>query len=192
MPFISLGENLTGQLLVASPVLAETEFAQTVIYLCAHSAEEGAMGVMVNRRLNQPSMEDLLKQLDITPNPPERLFGLGVGGPVEPGRGFVLHSPEWSESSTLTTTDFAGLSASLDVVRELAAGRGPRQAMMLLGHAGWKAGQLEEEIVHGNAWYVAPATEELVFGADPRRKWANALSSVGVHPAALTQAVGEA
>lgn len=192
MPFISPNTNLTGHLLVASPVLANTDFAQTVIYVCAHSSKEGAMGLVVNRRLNQPSMEELFQQLDIEPNPPRRVFGLGVGGPVEPGRGFVLHSSEWHESGTIATTDLAGVTASLDILRELAAGGGPKKAMMLLGHAGWKAGQLEEEILHGNAWYIAPATQKIVFEADPRCKWSNALASVGVTPSSLTQSVGEA
>ncbi|MXV45319.1 hypothetical protein GS501_09790 [Saccharibacter sp. 17.LH.SD] len=192
MPFVSPNENLTGRLLVASPVLADTEFAQTVIYMCSHSAAGGAMGMIVNRRLTHPTMADLLKQLNVSPNPPERLFGLGVGGPVEPGRGFILHSLEWHGAESIKTGGLANVSASLDILKELASGGGPRRAVMLLGHSVWEAGQLEEEILRGNAWYVADANEELVFGVHPSRKWETALASLGVNPLSLTSIVGEA
>ncbi|CDG33230.1 hypothetical protein CO583_08815 [Parasaccharibacter sp. TMW2.1882] len=202
MPILEPIETLTGRLLVATPVLAGTEFAQTVIYLCAHSAEDGAMGMIVNRRLTHPDISALLRHLDVSPNPPQRLFGVGVGGPVEPGRGFVLHSPEGGglgrgrTGSRMTVLPdeppVAEVSASIEMIRELAAGRGPRQAMLLLGHAAWAAGQLEEEILHGNAWYVVPADEDIVFGADPSTKWQRALESVGLEPSSLTASVGEA
>lgn len=251
--FFSPTQDLTGRLLVASAVLAGTEFAQTVIYLCAHSPETGALGLVLNRKLAHPDMEELLKQLDVTPNPPKRAIRLGTGGPMEPGRGFVLHSPGWqpdekaeenpeenaegqagqkttgaaqggvqesgpktaqetgaqkgvqpkkarpkevahTEPSALPETEgnVADISANLEILRALAAGEGPENAVMFLGHAAWAPGQLEEEIVHGNAWFIAPATEALVFGSDTARKWENALTSIGLTPAALTQGVGEA
>ncbi|MCX5618548.1 YqgE/AlgH family protein [Bombella sp. TMW 2.2543] len=201
MPILEPTEILTGRLLVASPVLTGTEFAQTVIYLCAHS-EDGAMGMIVNRRLTHPDISELLRHLDVSPNPPQRLFGVGVGGPVEPGRGFVLHSPEGVSigrgraGNRLTVLPeaepVAEVSASIEMIKELAAGRGPRRAMLLLGHSSWAAGQLEEEILHGNAWYVVPADEDIVFGADPSTKWQRALASVGLEPSSLSSAVGEA
>lgn len=195
MPILAPTETLTGRLLVASPVLSETEFAQTVIYICAHSAEDGAMGMIVNRRLTYPDISELLRHLEVSPNPPKRLFGVGVGGPVEPGRGFVLHSPSVmssQKSGDASEELIAEVSASLEMIRELAAGRGPEKAVMLLGHAAWQAGQLEEEILHGNAWFVAPAQEDILFGGEPSTKWQRALGSVGLNPSSLTAAVGEA
>lgn len=200
MPILAPHEILTDRLLIASPVLAGTEFAQTVIYLCAHSAEAGAMGMIVNRRLTHPDIGELLRQLDVSPNPPQRLFGVGVGGPVEPGRGFVLHTPtslgeqgaKRRFSVLAEEGPVAEVSASLEMIKELAAGRGPEQAMLLLGHAAWAAGQLEEEILHGNAWYVAPAQADIIFDVDPSSKWQRALASVGLEPASLSASVGEA
>ncbi|QDH13628.1 hypothetical protein E3E12_04845 [Formicincola oecophyllae] len=222
-PAPSLG-NLQGRLLVASPVLAETPFAQTIIYMCLHAPEAGAMGLVVNRPLHHPTAPELLKQLDITPNPPLTPFLMGAGGPVELGQGFVLHSPGWApgarggtislpavgpeEGSPSNPSSSAGptaspalgealapvaeLSANLDILRDLANGNGPRKAVMFLGHAAWEPGQLEEEILHGNAWYVIPATEELVFSPNQGRKWSSALAMAGLDAAALTAQVGEA
>ncbi|TPW34163.1 DUF179 domain-containing protein [Oecophyllibacter saccharovorans] len=205
--FISPHQDLTGRLLVASPVLAESGFGQTVIYLCSHSPETGAMGLVLNRKLPYTELTELLRQLEITPNPPKRRFRLGMGGPVEPGRGFVLHSADWSEGeddqedekkAETAKTEAAGgapmaeVSASIEILKALAKGEGPEKAAMFLGHAAWAPGQLEEEILHGNAWFIAPATETLLFGTDQSRKWEQALLSIGLTPAALGQQVGEA
>ena len=190
--FAGHDQNLTGKLLVAGPVLAGTIFAQSVIYLCAHSLEDGAMGLIVNRRLSQPGLDDLFAQLDIEPSPPQRRIGLCMGGPVDSERGFVLHSTDWEGEGSLGVNGNATLTASLDVLRELASGHGPRRAMMALGHAAWEPGQLEEEMLRDSAWFVAPATEDIVFGTDYSKKWRQALAAINLDPGALSMAVGEA
>ncbi|NHN88712.1 YqgE/AlgH family protein [Acetobacter conturbans] len=200
MPFLSTDmlaapedeESLTGQLLIAMPSLAESEFDRSVIYICAHSAESGAMGLVINRRLPQPAFDDLLLQLDIAPTPPRRRIGLCAGGPVEAGRGLVLHSADWGGDGTLTVDQKISLSASLDVLRDIAAGDGPRDALLALGHAGWEPGQLEEEIGRHSAWLVAPASREIVFGADHSGKWRKALAAINIDPLKLASFSGTA
>ncbi|GBR46437.1 UPF0301 protein [Gluconobacter roseus NBRC 3990] len=184
--------GLTGKLLVAAPALAETFFERTVIYLCAHSEQDGAMGLIVNRRLSQPGLDDLFAQLGIEPSPPERRIGVCMGGPVEHSRGFVLHSADWAGEGSLDVDGHTTLTASLDILRELAAGHGPKQAMMALGHAAWAPGQLEQEILRDSSWFVAPATDEIVFGTDHAKKWRQALVAIDIDPLLLSASVGEA
>ncbi|GBR72053.1 UPF0301 protein [Gluconobacter kanchanaburiensis NBRC 103587] len=184
--------GLTGKLLVAAPALAETFFERTVIYVCAHSLQDGAMGLIVNRRLSQPGLDDLFAQLGIEPNPPERRIGVCMGGPVEHSRGFVLHSADWAGEGSLDVDGQTSLTASLDILRELAAGQGPKRAMMALGHAAWSPGQLEQEILRDSSWFVAPATDDIVFGTDHARKWRQALVAIDIDPLLLSASVGEA
>ncbi|AOX20963.1 YqgE/AlgH family protein [Kozakia baliensis] len=184
--------DLTGQLLIASPSLSESDFAQSVVYICAHSLEDGAMGLVVNRRVSQPNLDDLLEQLNIEPNPPQRRINLCAGGPVDPTRGFVLHSSDWNSESSLRVDDHVCLTASLDVLREIVAGDGPKHALLALGHAAWEAGQLEEEIVRGNAWLSAPASDALIFGHDYAPKWRRALATINMDPLTLPDVVGHA
>lgn len=183
--------SLTGHLLIAMPSLQDRTFSQTVIFLCAHSVEDGAMGLVVNRRLTEPGFDDLLAQLEIAPAPPRRRVALCIGGPVESSRGFVLHSSDWSGDGSLTVDDGIVLTASLDVLREIAEGHGPRQALLALGHAAWGPGQLESEI-RQNAWLPAPANEAIVFGTDHDRKWRRAFADLGVDPLRLVGEVGNA
>lgn len=185
-------ESLTGHLLIAMPSLAESGFDRSVIYVCAHSADDGAMGIVVNRRLSQPPLEDLFSQLDIAPTPPRRRIGMCAGGPVEMGRGLVLHSSDWNGDGTLAIDGDVSLSASLDVLRDIASGEGPRDALLALGHAGWAAGQLEEELTRHSAWLVAPATREIVFGTDHATKWRKALAAINIDPLRLASFTGNA
>ncbi len=184
--------GLTGKLLVAAPALAETFFERTVIYLCAHSEQDGAMGLIVNKRLSQPGLDDLFGQLGIEPNPPERRIGVCMGGPVEHARGFVLHSADWAGEGSLDVDGHTTLTASLDILREIASGDGPKQAMMALGHAAWAPGQLEQEILRDSSWFIAPATDEIVFGTDHAKKWRQALAAIDFDPLLLSSSVGEA
>lgn len=184
--------SLTGQLLIAMPSLAESPFDRAVIYVCAHSLEGGAMGLVVNRRLSQPGFEELLQQLDIGPVPPHRRIGVCAGGPVESGRGLVLHSTDWSGEGSLTIDGEVSLSAGVAVLRDIAAGEGPNDAILALGHAGWAAGQLEEEIARHSAWLVAPASREIVFGNDHVNKWRRALASINIDPLRLASFSGTA
>ena len=185
------GASLTGQLLIAMPSLVDRAFHQTVVFLCAHSIEDGAMGLVVNRRLSEPGFDDLMAQLEIVPAPPRRRIALCAGGPMESSRGFVLHSSDWSGDGSLTVDDGIVLTASLDVLREIADGQGPRQALLALGHATWGPGQLETEI-RQNAWLTAPSTEEVLFGTEHDRKWRRAFAAVGVDPFRLVGDAGNA
>nr|WP_321984526.1 YqgE/AlgH family protein [uncultured Lichenicoccus sp.] len=183
--------SLTGRLLIAMPALVSSPFAQTVVFLCAHSAEDGAMGLVVNRRLGQPGFDDLLEQLGVAPIPPRRRITLCAGGPVENSRGFVLHSADWTGDGSLAVDDSIVLTASLDVLKVIADGAGPRQALLALGHATWEPGQLETEIQQ-NAWLSAPATEAIVFGSEHDSKWRRALASLKIDPIRLSGVVGHA
>jgi putative transcriptional regulator len=184
------GRFLTGQLLIAMPAMDDPRFAGSVIYLCAHT-EEGAMGLVINRPLARPSFEELLRQLDIMPAPPARHIRLWAGGPVDNGRGFVLHTADWTGEGSLRVNDRLALTASLDVLKAIAEGGGPREGLLALGYAGWGPGQLESELTQ-NAWLTMPAPEELVFDAGHDTKWRRALAALRIDPLALSAAAGHA
>lgn len=181
---------LIGQVLIAMPAMADPRFAQTVIYLCAHTAD-GAMGIVLNRPLKQPSFATLLKQLDIAPAPPTRSLPLYSGGPVETQRGFVLHSADWTAEATLKVDQATALTASVDILRAVAGGGGPQRALLALGYAGWGPGQLDDEM-RQNAWLSAPATEGLLWGGADAGKWRLALGGLGIDPLLLSAASGRA
>ncbi|MFQ3623413.1 MAG: YqgE/AlgH family protein [Acetobacteraceae bacterium] len=181
---------LTGQLLIAMPAMRDPRFAQSVVYMCAHSAD-GAMGIVINKPLDGLSFEALLRQLGIEPTPPSRIIRMHAGGPVETGRGFVLHTTDWVQEGSLQVDDSFALTASIDVLKEIARGGGPRQGFLALGYAGWGPGQLDEEIQQ-NAWLSAPADEALVFGTDLGATWRLALASLKVDPLLLSGAAGRA
>lgn len=149
------------------------------------------MGVIVNRALKDPTIEMLFERLEIAPNPPKRFLSLGTGGPVDAGRGFVLHSPEKRYEETLLAGDIAAVTSTLPILNELAEGEGPKHALMLLGHTAWEPGQLEDEIIHHDAWFITHATEAFIFAEDPKGKWEKALSLLGIDPAALSFKSGE-
>ena len=182
--------RLTGQLLIAMPGLDSERFSHSVIYLCAHT-EEGAMGLVLNRPLVSPTFEDLLKQLDVAPTPPAREIQLCDGGPVEGARGFVLHTADWRGEGSLQVNEDVALTASLDVLKAIAAGEGPRKCLLALGYAHWAPGQLDGEI-QANAWLSAPAPLDLVFDGDHASKWHRAFASLRVNPAWLSGVAGHA
>lgn len=181
---------LTGQLLIAMPTMADPRFAQAVIYVCAHTSQ-GAMGLIVNRPLAEPSFDDLLRQLKIVPTPPARRIRLCAGGPVDHGRGFVLHTTDWTGEGSLKVTDDLALTASLDVLKAIAGGGGPRRGLLALGYAGWGPGQLEVEITQ-NAWLSSPAEEALLFSDDHDGKWRQAMAILKIDPLLLSEAAGHA
>jgi putative transcriptional regulator len=181
---------LTGQLLVAMPAMADPRFAQSVIYICAHTPE-GAMGLVVNRPIVKPSFDELLRQLDVAPVPPVRRIRLCAGGPVENGRGFVLHTVDWTGEGSLRVTDGLALTASLDVLKAIAGGGGPREGLLALGYAGWGPGQLDTEMQQ-NAWLSVPAEEPLLFDAGHDTKWQRALATLHIDPLLLSSAAGHA
>ncbi|MBV8613386.1 MAG: YqgE/AlgH family protein [Acetobacteraceae bacterium] len=180
----------TGQLLVAMPTLLDPPFAQSVIYVCAHTPD-GAMGLVLNRPLVKPSFDELLQQLDIAPVPPARRIRLCVGGPVDNARGFVLHTTDWIGEGSLQVNDDLALTASLDVLKAIAEGGGPAEGMLALGYAGWGPGQLDAEIQQ-NAWLSVPADRALVFSDEAETKWRRALGLLNIDPFLLSDTAGHA
>jgi putative transcriptional regulator len=182
--------SLIGQLLVAMPQMRDSRFERSVIYMCAHSAE-GAMGLVLNKLFDQISFPDLLDQLNIKTGPRTKQILVHFGGPVESGRGFVLHSDDYVRDGTLTITDGFALTATIDILRAIADGEGPRSSLLALGYAGWGPGQLETEIQQ-NGWLTVPADPLLVFDGDLEAKWTRALAKLGVQPSALSGEAGHA
>ena len=182
---------LEGELLVAMPGMGDPRFTQSVIFLCAHG-DEGAMGLIVNKRAIGLSFADLLRQVGVSPG--EEAAGLRVhfGGPVERARGFVLHSDDWeAPGATKPLPRGLALTATVDILRDISAGRGPRRAVLALGYAGWAPGQLEAEL-QANGWLTCPADPDLVFGEHDEAKWEGALRKIGVDPALLSSRGGTA
>ena len=181
---------LTGKCLVAMPGMSDARFSRAVIYLCAHT-EEGAMGLVVNRAIPDFSFVDLLDQLNIPPTPRCQRIQLQFGGPVESQRGFVLHSADYVHEGTLVVDDAVALTATLEVLRDIATGTGPSRTLMALGYAGWSPGQLDDEL-RQNVWLTVDADPDLVFAADLEAKYVLALSRLGIDPALLSSEGGHA
>ena len=178
------------------PGMADERFARSVIYLCAHS-EDGAMGIIVNQASRVKNFPELLVQLNVISSDdliqlPQGAEGIQVltGGPVQTDRGFVLHSPDFHlDNSTMPIDDSVSLTATIDILRAIAAGNGPHQALLALGYAGWDAGQLEDEMQH-NGWLHCPADPALLFDHSLDTKYDRALRAMGVDPARLSASVG--
>jgi putative transcriptional regulator len=189
---------LDGQLLVAMPGMPDSRFARSVIYLCAHS-EEGAMGIVVNQAARKVNFSELLVQLDvIAPDDAIRLPAQAEsvqvlkGGPVETGRGFVLHSNDFFiDNSTLPIDEGVSLTATIDILRAIANGKGPDRALLALGYAGWSAGQLETEMQH-NGWLTCPADPALIFDTALGSKYERALQKLGIDLGRLSSDSGHA
>jgi putative transcriptional regulator len=187
---------LDDQFLIAMPGMKDDRFARSVIYICAHS-DEGAMGLIINQA--QPlRFPDLLVQLGIMNEQeairlpqPTRDFVVRNGGPVDRSRGFVLHSDDYMVESSLPVSEDICLTATIDILRAISSGRGPRRALMALGYAGWGAGQLEHEIAE-NGWLTCPANTDLLFDSDMDRKYDRILASIGIDLARLSQTAGHA
>lgn len=183
--------DLSGKLILAMPAMADPRFERAVILICAHS-DEGAMGLIVNKPVPDFSFTELLGQLKIARHDTGRDIRVHFGGPVERGRGFVLHSSDYvSGSATTQVRGGYGMTATLDVLEALAQGQGPKQALLALGYAGWGAGQLESEIAR-NDWLVADPAEELIFSAKDSGKWTGALRHMGIDPISLSSSAGRA
>jgi len=181
---------LTGQLIIAMPGMPDPRFERSVIYMCAHN-DEGAMGIVVNRLMDDMSFAQLLTQVGIEPTGMERPIRVHVGGPVETGRGFVLHSADYVRDASVEVDGSVALTASLDILKAMAEGDGPKQAILALGYSGWGPGQLEEEI-QNNGWLHAPADSEIVFDDDVEHKWERAIAKLGFDPYKLSSDSGHA
>ncbi len=187
---------LDGQFLIAMPGMADGNFTRSVVYICAHTSA-GAMGFIINRpqpvtfadillHLKMIDQHDAIMLPDNTRN-----FPIQSGGPVESGRGFVLHSEDYISDSSIPVSDDILLTSTLDIVRAISDGRGPAKATMLLGYAGWGPGQLEQEIAN-NGWLNCAATEDLIFDGDLQGKYDRALAMIGVSAATLSPTAGHA
>ncbi|WP_238364321.1 YqgE/AlgH family protein [Mesobacterium pallidum] len=183
--------DLTGKLLIAMPGMGDPRFDRSVVYLCAHS-DDGAMGLIVNKPTTDVTFAGLLEQLKLSPGPFTRDLTVHVGGPVEHGRGFVLHSPDFESAfATLQVDEQFAMTATLDILEALSRGEGPSRAIMALGYAGWGPGQLESEIAD-NGWLTAEASPELVFDPVDAGKWQAALRVLGVEALTLSASAGRA
>jgi putative transcriptional regulator len=189
---------LDGQMLIAMPSMGDERFARSVIYICAHSSE-GAMGIIINHPASHISFRDLLVQLEVVKDsdkiqlpPPAYRVKVLKGGPVETSRGFVLHSSDFFiENSTLPIDEGVCLTATLDILKAIARGEGPRSALLALGYAGWAPGQLENEI-HQNGWLHCTADLDLIFGQDTEAKYERALKKIGIDLGMLSSEAGHA
>jgi putative transcriptional regulator len=189
---------LDGQMLIAMPTMRDERFARSLIYICAHSSE-GAMGIVVNQPAVNIKFPDLLVQLDVIPAAeliqlPRKAGTVKVlkGGPVETGRGFVLHSADFFiENSTLPIDNGICLTATLDILKAIAHGNGPQSAVLALGYAGWAPGQLENEITE-NGWLNCEADSELIFGTDADSKYEAAMRKIGIDLGMLSSEAGHA
>ncbi len=172
------------QLLIATPSINGSCFDRSVIYLCAHN-HEGAMGVIVNHTISNMRYGEVFDQLNIVSLPPVRENLVYFGGPVDPYRGFILHTVEGDTENPI------GLSADISILHDIATGKGPGSSLFILGYAGWAAGQLESEIKAGS-WLTAHASPDLIFHKDNATKWSLAAQTLGIDMLKMSGDVGHA
>ena len=183
--------DLSGSILIAMPGMGDPRFDKSVILICAHS-DEGAMGLIVNKPSPELSFSALLDHLNIARAPAGRDILVHFGGPVERGRGFVLHSRDYAPGpGSMVVPGGLAMTATQDILADLAQGGGPSQALLALGYAGWGPGQLEGEIAR-NDWLTASAPQGLIFAAEDGAKWGLALRSMGIDPLSLSAVSGRA
>jgi putative transcriptional regulator len=182
--------NLTGQIIVSMPSLEDERFYKTVIYICAHSSE-GSMGIIINKKIDYDLYPDLLQQLGIDkPLNNKKLF-IRYGGPVESGRGFVLHSDDMMRKETLNIDKGVALTSTAEFFDDLSKGKGPKNCILALGYAGWQPGQLESEIMR-NSWMSLSVDNSFLFDDEVSRKWSQAYKLMGIDPNSLSFESGQA
>lgn len=180
---------LSGQFLLAMPGMGDPRFERAVIAMCVHD-EDGALGIGLGRIMPRITFHDLLKQLDIEPGVAPDV-AIHAGGPVEPQRGFIIHSNDWGGEGSVHVAGKWVLTATLDILRAIAEGRGPTRWLVALGYAGWGAGQLEQELC-SNGWFATAGSEELLYECDVGSRWASAFSSAGIDTRLLNAGFGTA
>ena len=191
MSDISQDESyVTGQLLIAMPGMRDERFAKSVIYMCAHS-EEGAMGLVLNQRLDSLTFAELISQLELDEKHLSRDVPVHFGGPVESGRGFVLHTSDYQQDATLEVVNGVALTATVEILKAIAQGKGPQKSLLALGYAGGGPGQLDMEI-RANGWLQVPSDSEIIFDIEPDTKWERAIERLGIDPRMLSDDVGHA
>lgn len=183
--------SLVGQILIAMPGIDDDRFDQAVIYVCSHTEEEGAIGLVINHPANQLTLKDITMQLQIEPLPDRADKPLFIGGPDQITRGFVLHSDDYRSVSTCSVADGISLTATQDIIKDIATGNGPRNSLIALGRSNWIRGQLEEEIMT-NVWLTANPTYDLIFNTPYPKQWSAALALLGVQPELLAASAGKA
>ncbi|MCB1734712.1 MAG: YqgE/AlgH family protein [Gammaproteobacteria bacterium] len=182
--------GLDNHFLIAMPALSDPNFSRTVTYLCEHN-EDGAMGLVINRPL-EITLDEIFKHMGIgDADPVVAAAPIYLGGPVQPDRGFVLHTPIGAWESTLRVTDDIGVTTSQDVLKAMAEGKGPEHALVALGYAGWGTGQLEAEIID-NAWLSVPAESDIIFHLPSEQRWRAAAASLGIDLDRLSSDAGHA
>ncbi len=181
---------LQGQLLVSTPLVTGSCFHQSVIYLFAHTAE-GAMGVIINQPLETAHTQSLLDEGDLAAKAISQDIGIYYGGPVDRGRGFVIHTTDYRSEHSLFTTPTLAVSAHASILRDIVAGTGPKQSILCVGYAGWSAGQLEQELEE-NSWITVPASPDIIFEPDDDLKWSMASRSLGIDMNFYSHSVGHA
>ncbi len=181
--------SLTGQLLLAMPGMSDPRFDHAVIAMCAHDGQ-GAMGIGIGAQIDDLGLHEILDQFDIAigsaPDAP-----VHFGGPVEPGRGFVLHSNDWGGQDTINVAGRWSLSGTIDILRAIAEGRGPTRWVVALGYAGWGPGQLDAEMTrHG--WFNTAASPDLIYDVAAQNRWSTAFGGAGIDPRLLSSGAGTA
>lgn len=190
-------DNLAGMMLVAMPGMPDNRFDRSVVFLCSYD-DQGAMGLIINQVSDDVTFETVIEQLELKPSadmpaakPDLSGYHVHCGGPVEPGRGFVLHSSDYQHPQSLVIGEQFALSATVEVLEAIAQGKGPARVIFALGYAGWSAGQLDQEI-QANGWLLAPADEHVIFDLADDAKWLGALGKLGIDPSALSSKAGHA
>jgi putative transcriptional regulator len=186
----NISGSLAGRLIVATPMIQESCFTRSVIYMCSHDAM-GAMGVIVNYPIGNIRLKEVLEQLNISTEIELHDLPVHFGGPVESNRGFVVHTSDFEAEGCLINKNGIAVTASVSILHELAQGKGPSQGMLVLGYAGWAPGQLESELETGS-WMVVNPSVELVFNAENDTKWGVAVSTLGIDVGHFSSTVGHA
>ena len=181
---------LTGHVLVAMPQMEDPRFSRSVVYICAHTPD-GAMGLVINKLVDSVTFPDLLEQLDLESSTEDDGILVHFGGPVETGRGFVLHSSDYVQDATLVINDDVALTATVDILKAMADGNGPNSSLLALGYAGWAPGQLDLEI-QANGWLTVQADNDLIFGSKLESRWELAMAKMGIDFSKLSGAAGHA
>jgi putative transcriptional regulator len=185
-----LSGYITGQLLIAMPHMADPRFEKAVIYVCGHDIN-GAMGVIVNKYLGDLTLAGLLEHLNLPKSASQEDLRIYFGGPVDTGRGFILHSTDFLHPETIALTNDVALTATLDILGPIAEGKGPKDCLLAMGYTGWEAGQLDAEL-HGCDWLQAPCDIDILFHTPIEEKWDAALAKLGVSPEVLSEEAGQA
>ncbi|GJL82280.1 MAG: UPF0301 protein [marine bacterium B5-7] len=181
---------LANHLLIAMPSMRDPNFERTVTLLCQHD-ENGSLGLVINRRIDEFSLADVLEHLDLKPETAEAANPVFSGGPVHPELGMVLHNDQHQWESTMRISESLGLTTSLDIMQAISRGEGPARSMMVLGYAGWGSGQLEHELQE-NAWLCAPVNSQIVFDTPVDERWSAAAALLGVDLMTLSTDAGHA